>query len=72
MTKNNDKPLTENCKLCGNKIIFGKGFGYANIGSKEKSDFSVHVECLGLGPIIEDIQDNLNKILKDKNKQKMT
>jgi hypothetical protein len=59
-----DKPLTENCAICKNKIHSDRGFGWADIGIKEKATASVHIECLGMGSIMEDIQDNLNKTIR--------
>ncbi len=46
--KTNDKPLTEICGICKNKIHLDMGLGWADMGPKERPEFSVHVECLGL------------------------
>ena len=59
-----DKPLTEDCEICGKKIQLDRGFGWADVGPPEKATSSVHVECIGLGPIAEDFQDGINKALK--------
>jgi hypothetical protein len=59
-----DKPLTENCEICGKKIHLDRGFGWGDIGSPERPEMSVHVECMGLGGFMEKLQDDINAKLK--------
>lgn len=61
-----DKPLTDLCAICGNKIHLDRGFGWADIGPKSHPETSVHVECLGMGPFMEQLQNGLNKVVQEK------
>lgn len=53
-----DKLLTENCRVCGKKIHIDRGFGWVDLGHSEVAEFSKHAECMGLGPFIEQLQDD--------------
>jgi hypothetical protein len=57
------KPISDTCCICKKKI--DPDGNWADVGPKEKANATAHLECLGLGPMLDKFQDSLNRSFGD-------